>query len=112
MNYLSDVDEDYTKRLNNHVWNSMYGFFIEWEELKKLSLMDKFPYELILVGTKGERDIRRNMMDDFTLFAHSEIYIQLVDQFWWRVYAENYDLIEQLNKFYPGDTVDINGYKY
>lgn len=85
--------EDYQEEINE----SKEGFFISWERLNQVST--KFPQieNIVIIGSKDKRALRRYQYDE-QMAAACDIVIIMFDFSYWKVFSKDQQLIEKLAK--------------
>ena len=83
----------YMKKINE----SSEGIFIKWKELFLLSKQFDQIFETIILGSKDINLLHRYKNDN-EMYESCDIVIELIDCYFWQVYAKDQTIIEKLAK--------------
>lgn len=85
--------------LENEISDSDRGFFLSWNELKSLSAKFDQVFDVVIIGAKNKKDIKKYDNDE-KLYLNFDVVLDLFDGAYWRVYSEDKSIIKKMaNKF-------------
>ncbi len=73
------------------------GLFISWNELSRISKKFWQIYDIIILGCKDEKLLRR-YSEDQEMCETCDIFIEMIDCGYWEVFSKDASLIDRLSK--------------
>ncbi|WP_295800957.1 hypothetical protein [Mucilaginibacter sp.] len=77
------------------------GIFFTWEELKSLSSKFEQVLEMVLIGVKDIKDLKRYESDEL-MYSICQYTIELIDSSYWEIHSLDISSLEQIKDNLPG----------
>lgn len=83
------------RAFEEQIINSENGFFINWNELNKVSKKINQIIDITLLGCKNKNDLRR-YENSQAMYENCDIVIEMIDSSYWEIFSKNEQLIAKL----------------